>query len=250
MKQKLIKSKEKYLRFVSKAIFILFVIFCLGFGYFQFAIVPKIENTVSTLPDSVKKLVLTHKSTYVPLADVSPFVNEAAVASQDEGFYSNSGIDYRANFRAILFTIIFGKRQGASTITEQLAKNVFYKNVDNLRTDLQTKALAIYITRNYHKDQVLEYYLNVIYFGKNSYGIGSASENYFKVSPKELTLGQSAYLISLINSPSYYSSHLPGALDQTHLVLDSMASDHFISETQEETAYKEIVNYFKVTVPK
>ena len=213
--------------------------------YFQIFIAPKLNNEAGRLPTLVEQMVHKHAGTYVSLKDVSPFVNEAAVASQDEGFYSNSGVDLLGTARAIFFSLVSGQRQGASTITEQLAKNVYYNDVDNLKTDLLTKGLAIAISGKYPKDTVLEYYLNVIYFGRNAYGIGQASETYFGVVPKKLTIGQAAFLVGLVNYPSYLGTHLQSALDQAHLVLESMAADHAISNNQEEDSFASLEAYFQ-----
>jgi membrane peptidoglycan carboxypeptidase len=180
------------------------------------------KKVAEEMPKDVKNLVKEKKISYVPISEISPFVQSAAIASQDQRFYTNYGIDLVGTIRAIYYSITTSHRQGASTITEQLAKNVYYSDSDSLKTDIQTKILAVFITQLYPKQQILEWYLNVIYYGKNSYGIENASENFFKTKARNLTKQQSAYLIALVNMPGYYSLHPDEAQRRAQLVIISM----------------------------
>lgn len=181
------------------------------------------KTITQKLPQDVANLVKKENVSYIKLENVSPYVQQAAIASQDQRFYTNYGVDPRGTLRAIYYSLTQSQRQGASTITEQLAKNVYYGDSDSLKTDIQTKILALFITQAYSKQQILEWYLNVIYFGKNSYGIENASQKFYKTNAKNLSVQQAAYLIALVNLPGYYSTHPVDAQNRAQLVLNSMS---------------------------
>ena len=199
-------------------------------------------SSASSLPQLITSYDAKHHIKYVKFSDISPFSRQAAVASQDERFYYNLGIDVLGTFRAILLTIFTNQRQGASTIPEQLAKNVFFEGQDNLHTDIQTKILAPFVVFNFSKDSILEMYLNVIYFGRSSYGISNASSVYFQTTPDKLSLAQAAYLLGLINAPTYLSKHPKASIFQAELVLGEMQKDGKITSQQENEAENALQN--------
>jgi membrane peptidoglycan carboxypeptidase len=194
------------------------------------------------MPQKVENVLKTRHGTYLPLTKISAYVKYAAISSQDQRFYDNSGVDLRGNFRAVFYSITSGKRQGASTITEQLAKNVYFNDQDNLKTDIETKILALFITQLYPKDKILEMYLNEIYFGKLAYGISSASSAYFRTTPEKLTIAQSAYLMGLIDAPSYLQNNPKQAAREAGLVLEQMQKLKFITASQEQRAENSITS--------
>ncbi len=195
------------------------------------------EKITEKLPDLVSREAAKHKVIYTKLSDINPYVKEAAIASQDERFYTNPGVDIKGTARAIFYSLFSGHRQGASTITEQLAKNIYYGDVDSLKTDIETKILALYITQKYPKNSILEWYLNIIYFGHNTYGIGKAGKIYFGVQPKDLSLGEAAYLIGIINLPGYYEKHPAQALDEAKAALNSMVKNKYITPEEKNQAW-------------
>ncbi len=207
---------------------------------FALFVAPKEQQLARNLPSQLQKQNQKFSVKYTKINFISPFVQKAAVASQDRRFYYNWGIDLVGTTRAIFMTITTGKRQGASTIPEQLGKNAFFQDTDNLNTDIQTKLLAPFITFYYPKQYILEMYLNDIYFGKNAYGIYNASQIYFHTTPDKLSLSQSAYLIGLINAPSYLSAHKNEAVFQAQLVLEEMQKDKYITPAQEQEAKKNL----------
>jgi penicillin-binding protein 1A len=173
---------------------------------------------------------------YTPLSRTSPFVQEAAIASQDKRFYTNSGVDPIAMVRAVYYTLLTGRRQGASTITEQLAKNVYFQDVDSPQTDIATKFLALFLTLRYPKPTILELYLNDVIFGPNARGIGAASAQYFGVMPDQLSVGQAAYLIGLLNEPGFFARHPEAAQAEADNVLAVMRRDGYITSLQRMAA--------------
>ncbi len=197
---------------------------------------PTEQKLAVQLPDQISKQEKIYHITYVKFTMINPYVIDAAIASQDRRFYNNLGVDLVGTVRALYYTAVSGQRQGASTITEQLAKNVYYHDKDTPETDIQTKLLAPFITLLYSKQYILEMYLNDIYFGKQAYGIYNASMTFFKTSPKDLSLSQSAYLMGLINVPSYFSSHTEQAIQEADIVLEQMQSEGYITPAQVKTA--------------
>lgn len=206
------------------------------------------ERTTAALPEVVAEKLAKYHGQYVPLDEISPYVAEAAIASQDRRFETNSGVDLRANIRAVFYTIKEEQRQGASTITEQLAKNAYYHDVDSPDTDVKTKVLALFITRQFSKNKILEMYLNIIYYGRGTYGIGTASQTFFKVKPEDLSLWQSAYLIGLINAPGYFDREPLRAVEEAKVILGEMKGTGRISAGQYESAVNVAANGGVTTV--
>ncbi len=229
-----------------KLLLVMFVLLTAFLVFSYLFILPflKYENNLAiNLPNHIEEQMQKRHDTYIPANKISKYVKEAAVSSQDRHFYSNLGIDVLATFRAFYYILIFGQRQGASTITEQLAKNVYYQDRDNLRTDIETKLFALFITAHFSKDKILEMYLNEIYYGKNSYGINAAAAKYFKTTPNRLNIYQSAYLIALINAPSILSSNPEQANEETKNVLLEMLNNNYISKQEELGAEKFLLSF-------
>lgn len=195
---------------------------------------------IGDLPLLVHQNLKKEDSVYNPLSQISPYIKEAIISSQDERFYTNSGIDLKGTVRAIIYSVLNRRRQGASTITEQLAKNLFYNGTDSLTSDIQTKVLALYLTRKYSKNEILEFYLNTVYFGRNSYGIASASRNYFNTKPADVFVGEAAYLMGLVNAPGYLGNHPKEALNEAEVVLESLVKDNYITKKDKADAINEL----------
>ncbi len=193
-----------------------------------------------TTSQRVHQTLAASRSPYTQLGNISPYIQEAAISSQDERFYSNSGIDLKGTARALFYTFVRGQRQGASTLTEQLAKNVYFEDVDSLKTDLATKVLAVFITLRYSKKTILELYLNEVIYGPSARGIGKASETYFGVAPNHVTLAQAAYLVGLLNAPGYFADHPDRAVREAKIVLGTMERDKYITPTQRNAASAEL----------
>ncbi len=199
---------------------------------FFLLIYPRDLTLAQQLPKTLSLQYKQHKVHYENIHNINKYIQEAAISSQDKRFYTNQGIDVISTMRALLMTIVTGKRQGASTIPEQLVKNAYYHDKDTLITDIETKILAPFVIARYSKASILEMYLNDIYYGKNAYGIFNASNIYFHTTPKNVSLAQSAYLLGLINAPSYFGDHQKSAIEEAILVLGEMKRDHYISNSQ------------------
>jgi penicillin-binding protein 1C len=149
------------------------------------------------------------RRTYVPLEKISPFTVAATIATEDKGFYSHPGFDPFAILRGFWQNYQSGEIvSGASTITQQLARTVLFTPEERSESSYDRKIreaiLATEITRRYSKDEILEIYLNEIYFGNLAYGVEAASETYFGIAADKLTLGQASFLAGLPQAPAVY----------------------------------------------
>jgi penicillin-binding protein 1A len=169
----------------------------------------------------------------VPLSEVSPHVVEAVLAIEDQRFYTHRGIDLWRIGGALVANVRRGDRvQGGSTITQQLARQSFLTGAKTIRRKLKEAILAIRIERQYTKDQILEHYLNKVYFGNGLHGIEAAARGYFGKPAKDLGVAEAALLAGLIQAPSRYAPtvHLERAIARRAIVLGQMAQAGFIDE--------------------
>ena len=170
---------------------------------------------------------------YYSLDEISPYVTNGFIAVEDKIFYEHSGIDIkRTMLAAINYITRKNKVFGASTITQQVIKNISGDNEVSLKRKLEEIIRAIHIERNYSKEEILEVYLNVIPMSDNIYGIGAASRAYFDCEPSDLTAVQAATLIGITNAPTAYSPYRnPEACKRKrNIVLSVMRSDGLIAE--------------------
>lgn len=172
----------------------------------------------------------------VSLQDVSPNLKWAVLAAEDHRFYQHHGIDPVAMMRALLTGARSGHMvEGASTITQQLAKNSFLKWEDrSARRKLKAWMLAWQLEQRYTKDRILETYLNQIYLGRGAYGIECAAQRYFGVHAHELSLSQASFLAAIIRAPSELGApgHEQQAIRRQHQILANMVRYGYITEKQ------------------
>jgi penicillin-binding protein 1A len=177
----------------------------------------------------------------VTFKELSPNVTNALIATEDRRFYEHSGIDFSRSFSIILINLV-GGHQGGSTITQQLAKNLFHDNVSHnffgrFRQKLQEWIIAVRLERRYTKEEILTMYLNTVSFGAyDIYGIKSAALTYFNTTPDKLAPDQAALLIGMLNAPGLYSPirHPDKAVARRNLVLQRMGQANFLSTGQVE----------------
>lgn len=180
----------------------------------------------------------------VKLRDIPDHLKNGIVAVEDSRFYTHAGVDPRGIVRAIVSNVRGGRvLQGGSTITQQLARNIYLTRKRTITRKLQEAALAMRIERNYSKDQILELYLNQVYFGSRAYGVQAASKVYFGKDVKDLSLAECALLAGLPRRPSVYSPYENPNLarERRAVVLDKMAELGYISRAQAERAKREPV---------
>ena len=204
---------------------------------------PQMATTIYDKNNNVVDVLEAESRDAVKLEDVSPYVKEAFLAIEDKKFYSHHGLHFKGIIRAVLTNFLKGKAtQGGSSITQQLAKNAFLTPERTFSRKVKEAILAYQIERTYTKDEILERYLNEIYFGSGSYGIKNAADQYFRKDPKDLNIAEAALLAGIPNRPTKYDPNrsLENALHRQQIILKEMFEDGRITkeEYEEALAYK------------
>lgn len=244
-------KKAGPLRRIRLFIALCLVVFAgLGFGYIfaAYQSLPAVGNNMrpavsSQVFDSHGRLIATLHSDQnrlpIDINKVPQNLQNAFIAAEDNRFYEHIGIDPIGIFRAIFANLTNrGIAQGGSTITQQLAKNAFLSQEQTLKRKIQEAMLALEIEHKYSKKEILEMYMNQIYFGQGAYGIQTAAKTYFNKDVNELTLTQCAMLAGLPKSPNYYSpfNNLNEAKKRKNVVLDQMVKYGYVSAAEAEDA--------------
>src|SRR6266851_1223157 len=175
----------------------------------------------------------------VSLRDLPPYLPKAFIAIEDRRFYSHCGVDPLGIARAAVANLLHrGAPQGGSTLTQQLAKNLFLTQERTMQRKLQEVELALWLERKHSKAELLELYLNRVYFGSGAYGVEAAAQRYFGKSARRVTLGEAAMLAGLVKSPSRLAPNRnpEGAEKRAQIVLTAMADAKFITDTQAQTS--------------
>lgn len=191
----------------------------------------------------------------VGIDSIPKYLIDALIATEDRKFYNHWGIDIDRIAKAIFWNVITLSRKsgGASTITQQLARNL-YKLVEKETNPLdlalrkfREMITAVQLERNFTKNEILEMYLNISYFGRGNYGIEAAARNYFGKTVKYLTLKESTILISLLRNPAYYDPirNPENSYGRSKLILKIMLEQGYINENQYNRALKEVVEFKK-----
>ncbi|MDE8587423.1 transglycosylase domain-containing protein [Arthrobacter sp. NQ4] len=188
----------------------------------------------------------------VPLDQMSPFIKEGIVAIEDSRFYEHAGVDPQGILRAVVSNLTKGGEQGASTITQQYVTNVLNEaqlsqdrpdavvlnGQKNLGDKLREMKLAVTLEKKYTKDQILEGYLNIVFFSSNAYGIEAAARYFFSTTAKDLTLPQAALLAGVVNSPTLYNpaTNPDKSIVRRNQVLSEMLRLRKITQAQYDAA--------------
>ena len=203
--------------------------------------IPKRPPSIQILDMAGRALARRGDLAGAPLAlkEMPSFVPRAFVAIEDRRFYEHYGVDPYCIARAAMANILHrGVAQGGSTITQQLAKNLFLTQERTITRKLQEAMLALWLERKFSKTQILELYLNRVYFGSGAYGIEQASLRYFGKSARHITLAEAALLAGLVKSPSRLAPtrNFDGAERRAQVVLAAMAEQGFISDANAHVA--------------
>ncbi len=177
-------------------------------------------------------------------ADLPTSLKQAVIASEDRSFYKHSGVDLRGSFRALWADIRGGRVvQGGSTITQQYVKNVYTGNERTIQRKVKEAILANRVDRKLSKDEILFRYLNTIYLGEGAYGVGAASETYFRKRVNDLTLSESALLAAVVPAPSVYQprGNPDGAEARRLSILKQMFNQGYITQDEHNAAAAEVV---------
>jgi len=238
---------------IGCVVFLILLLVVTDFGLFgKLPTFQELENPKSNQASEVLSSDKTVLGTYyvenrssVTYSQLSPNVVNALIATEDARFYEHSGIDFRRSFTIVLLNLV-GSKQGASTITQQLAKNLFsgqgsHNPFVRITQKLKELIIAVRLERRYTKQEIITMYLNKVSFGAYAtYGIKSAAHTYFNVTPDKLTPDQAALLIGMVKGPVAYSPirHPAKALARRNLILELMAKQNFLSEGQLEELKK------------
>ena len=184
----------------------------------------------------------TFNGEYISLEKIPTHTKEAFLSIEDKDFYRHSGLNKKRILKAMYNNLkSFSLKEGASTISQQLIKNTHLSGEKTFERKIKEMALTKKLEKNFSKDEILECYLNVIYFGNNCYGIERASNFYFNKSAENLNLNESCLLAGMIKSPNKYSPilHADSALKRRNLVLKEMEKDGKIGTDTRINAEKE-----------
>ena len=239
---------------IFKILLILLTMFTLssaGFGVYSYICISELDKKIIsgqnlldnfsenlTFYDSEEKVLdstFSNGKIVAKLNDMPDYVKNAFISIEDKNFYKHNGLNTKRIIKAFITNIFNGyAKEGASTISQQLVKNIHLSNSKTLKRKIQEAYLTKKLEKQYSKDEILEAYLNVIYFGNNCVGIENASKKYFDCEAKNLTLSQSATLAGIIKSPTYYSptDNPKNCLERRNLVLSEMEKDGFITKQQ------------------
>ncbi|HHM23929.1 MAG TPA: PBP1A family penicillin-binding protein [Bacteroidetes bacterium] len=203
---------------------------------------PRLVTKVFSADSVLIKEFYTQRRDYVPLREIPEQMRWAIIDIEDKRFYSHWGLDLKRIAKAILVDVThLARLQGASTLTQQLARDLYFTKKKAFIRKFREIITAIQIERTYSKPEILEMYLNHIYFGHGAYGIKAAAEYFFNKNVKDLTLPECALLAAIVNVPAYYSpiNHPDRAIKRRNLVLYLMYKNGHITKEQYEAAKAE-----------
>ena len=237
-KKRELKSKVWY--YTSRIVAVLLVL-CIvggacGIGYAKYV--------TKDMPEVTEKMIHEKyiSSKEVPIKDMPKNLRNAIVSIEDERFYEHDGVDKKALLRSVIHNILTDSRQGGSTIEMQLSKNLLTSSEVSIKRKIKDMYNAVGMNRVMKKDEILEAYLNNIYFGKNAYGVAAGAELYFGKNVKDLDLAESAMLVGITNNPKMYSNY-SAAKTRQKIILKKMYELGYIKETQYKEAVAEMVHF-------
>ena len=256
------KQKSSGIKKFFLTIVVLFVVLILGVGCGLFAVGIDADKDISDIQPPASSQILdvngnlitnvhaTENRTIVSLDKIPKNLQDAFIAVEDNRFYDHHGIDPIGIGRAIYSNIVSGGvAQGGSTITQQLAKNAFLTQDQTIARKVQEVFIAIRLEQTYTKKEILEMYLNQIYFGRGAYGVEAAAQTYFGKDVSQLDLSECAMLAGIPRSPNYYSplNNLAAANERKAEVLDQMVKYNYIDQA---TAAKTKAEALRLVNPK
>lgn len=244
---------KRLVKNIIKIILIILILICL---LACFLLYKGHENYIVLTKDrpisEMRNEIMNNTDNYVLSNKISYAVKNSIVAIEDHRFYTNKGVDLISVIRALVSTFIYNNPQGGSTITMQLSKNYYYEDMSaNIIRKFSEVYFAYDIEAHYSKDEILEMYLNLIYYGDGYIGIYDACNGYFDRSPLMMDYGRATLLAGIINAPSVYQLSTGGtkALQRQTRVINALYTYNFIDKAERDTLlnenrqYKEIYGY-------
>ena len=241
----------RILRFIKRILIVLLIlspILYLGLYYIA-KVMPKLSIESANrlyIYDNNDNLVDDLNDTWITLDNVSEYLIKATISIEDKNFYNHSGFDYLRILKSLYINTKNRKNlQGASTISQQLSKNLFLSFEKTWQRKIKEAWLTIQLESQYNKNDILEAYLNTINYG-GIYGIEKASQYYFHKSAKDLSLAESTILAGIPKSPSNYSpiTNYENAKERQLLILESMVKNNYITEKDKEESYNEELKFY------
>lgn len=240
------KISKKYIIYLLSAL--IFILIIMGI----YKNVPNINKLAECITTNQNSVFLCHTSkNYVSLHKVSPLFLKTLILSEDAGFYKHRGIDYFELWESLKTNLLLMRyKRGASTISQQLVKNVYFNSEKTLIRKFLEILTTYKIEQKYNKDFILEKYLNVVEFGQNVYGIKMATEYFFNKSPTELGLLESIFLVYLLPNPKLYQKvfekkqHTPFSLKRMTDLLSQLYKLKVINQVEYEIAKNELPTFF------
>lgn len=190
-------------------------------------------SNVNSLPSLVKSNVISHGAAYLSLSQVPTILQQAVIDTEDQSFYTNPGISLKGIGRSIITDLISGNfEEGASTLTQQLVREYYLSQEKTASRKLKEVYLALKVTKNFSKQNILEMYFNSVYFGHGAWGVNSAAKIYFNKTVDELNPAQCTLLAGLPQAPSYLDPYInyKAARDRQLHVLQSMVNSGDLNE--------------------
>lgn len=261
------KKKDKKPKNSNKFFIVLFFVFLSilsGFIVQIFAQLPDLSK-LKTLESFESTIIYSYDNTVlgtihgeqnrvsVPLSQISKNLQKAVIASEDSEFYSHKGISLRSIARALVMNIFSGRfAQGGSTITQQLARTMFLSNRKTILRKATEIYLALELEKKFTKEEILEMYLNQVYWGHNTYGAEAASQIYFGKHASDLTLSECGLLAGILGAPEIYSPYknFNLTLKRRGMVLDKMEKLQMISKIHADSAKREKIELSMIRVNK
>lgn len=232
---------KKIIKLFSAFLLIFFIAAGIKIGVCAYNGYQMYKDAVEAVPVEIKALEIRNSGNFTSYSDLPEFYIDAVISVEDRRFENHSGIDPKAVMRAVVHDITTrSAEQGGSTITQQLAKNLYYTQEKKLTRKFAEVFTAFDFEKNFTKEEIFELYVNSIYFGSGYYGISEASEGYYGKSPADLTDYECAMLAGLPNAPSAYSPDVNPELAQKRLelVLDAMVECEIIDNVKAEKIIK------------
>lgn len=223
-----------------------------SYAFYLYAQMPNIKKLEHCMITEMNRVTLcTSSPNYATLDQIAPYVKDAILISEDVGFYNHNGFDFDELIESFKTNIQKKKyARGGSTITQQLAKNVFLTEDKSITRKIREAMITIELEKDFTKDFILEKYLNVVQFGKDIYGVKKASEYYFGKSPAHLTILEGAYLAFLLPNPEKYSANFikkrltPFTRERLNDILYKLKYYSKISEDEYNEAKDELASFF------
>jgi len=212
---------------------------------------PNMTTAVYDINGNLVSQLYAEQRTVVKLNQIPLYLQNAIISKEDPHFYQHNGIDFKGILRASVNNMVHGKIvEGGSTITQQLARNLFLTKERKFSRKIKEALLSLQIEKYYTKKEILELYCNQVYFGNGAYGVEAAARTFFGKHVEELTLPESATLAALPQAPSQFNpyEHPETAIEKRNLVLDKMAELGYITPEEKETAEKAALELHKLEV--